>query len=111
VLARTGERFGQLPSRLVGIKDPAIALDFDIAATVRLAEADTDATKGTTRTESKDFRLPDGRMLSELSSDEVKNFDLSSLSKTMGHATVKDGRLVDYFDEHGIQVERIGWRG
>ncbi len=37
-LAATGERFGMRPSALLGISDPVLSLNFDVAAAARLAE-------------------------------------------------------------------------
>ncbi len=38
VVALTGHKFGQRPSRLLGVDDEALALDFDVAATLKLQE-------------------------------------------------------------------------
>ena len=35
----TAEKFGCRPSRLVGLRDPVLALDFDLAAAARLLAA------------------------------------------------------------------------
>jgi hypothetical protein len=38
VVALTGHKFGQRPSSLLGVDDEALALDFDMAATLKLQE-------------------------------------------------------------------------
>jgi hypothetical protein len=38
VVALTGHKFGQRPSSLLGVDDEATALDFDMAATLKLQE-------------------------------------------------------------------------
>jgi hypothetical protein len=37
-IVATAKAFGQRPSELVGIEDPVVALNFDMAAVVRLNE-------------------------------------------------------------------------
>ena len=36
----TAEKFGCRPSRLIGLRDPVLALDFDLAAAARLLGAE-----------------------------------------------------------------------
>lgn len=43
LLAITAERFGSRPSRLVGLDDAVLALDFDLAAAARLLERERNA--------------------------------------------------------------------
>jgi hypothetical protein len=38
LLAMAAERFGSRPSRLAGLDDPVLALDFDLAAAARLLQ-------------------------------------------------------------------------
>ncbi len=40
LVAITAERFACRPSSLVGLRDPVLALDFDLAAAARLLERD-----------------------------------------------------------------------
>jgi hypothetical protein len=40
LLAITAQRFGSRPSHLAGLRDPVLALDFDLAAAARLLEAE-----------------------------------------------------------------------
>ena len=43
LLAMAGQRFGCRPSKMVAIRDPATALDFDLAAAARLIIAERGA--------------------------------------------------------------------
>lgn len=38
MVALTGHKFGHRPSQLLGVSDEALALDFDMAATLKLQE-------------------------------------------------------------------------
>jgi hypothetical protein len=40
LLAMAAEKFGCRPSRMVGLSDPVLALDFDLAAAARLLGAE-----------------------------------------------------------------------
>jgi hypothetical protein len=40
LLAMAAEKFGCRPSRMVGLRDPVLALDFDLAAAARLLGAE-----------------------------------------------------------------------
>ena len=40
LLAMAAEKFGCRPSRMVGLPDPVLALDFDLAAAARLLSAE-----------------------------------------------------------------------
>jgi hypothetical protein len=40
LLAIAAEKFGCRPSRMVGLRDPVLALDFDLAAAARLLGAE-----------------------------------------------------------------------
>jgi hypothetical protein len=40
LLAITAEKFGSRPSSMVGLHDPVLALDFDLAAAAKLLEAE-----------------------------------------------------------------------
>jgi hypothetical protein len=40
LLAMSAARFGARPSKMVGLRDPVLALDFDLAATARLLAAE-----------------------------------------------------------------------
>jgi hypothetical protein len=43
LVAITAERFASRPSRLVGLDDPVLALDFDLAAAARLLERERES--------------------------------------------------------------------
>jgi hypothetical protein len=43
LLAMTAEKFGCRPSQMAGLRDPVVALDFDLAAAARLLERDRQA--------------------------------------------------------------------
>lgn len=40
LLAIAAQKFGCRPSRMVGLRDPVLALDFDLAAAAKLLEAE-----------------------------------------------------------------------
>ena len=40
LMALAAAKFGARPSQLVGLRDPVLALDFDLAAAARLLEAE-----------------------------------------------------------------------
>jgi hypothetical protein len=42
-LSLTGRNFGKRPSEILGIENEIVALDFDLACTLRLLEHDNDA--------------------------------------------------------------------
>ena len=48
LLAMAAERFGCRPSRMVGLSDPVLALDFDLAAAARLLGAERAAANALT---------------------------------------------------------------
>ncbi|MEJ2010132.1 MAG: hypothetical protein P8Z30_18585 [Acidobacteriota bacterium] len=48
LLAIAAEKFGCRPSRMVGLRDPVLALDFDLAAAARLLEAERAAADAVT---------------------------------------------------------------
>jgi len=48
LLAMAAEKFGCRPSRLVGLNDPVLALDFDLAAAARLLGAERAAANALT---------------------------------------------------------------
>ncbi|TAM79183.1 MAG: hypothetical protein EPN47_19435 [Acidobacteria bacterium] len=48
LLAMAAEKFGCRPSRMVGLRDPVLALDFDLAATARLLGAERAAANALT---------------------------------------------------------------
>jgi len=43
LVSLAAEKFGARPSQLVGLRDPVLALDFDLAAAARLLEAERSA--------------------------------------------------------------------
>ena len=48
LLAIAAEKFGCRPSRMVGLNDPLLALDFDLAAAAKLLEAERAAANAVT---------------------------------------------------------------
>ncbi len=48
LVAVAAEKFGCRPSRLVGLNDPVLALDFDLAAAAKLLEAERAAANALT---------------------------------------------------------------
>ncbi|MGA8185884.1 MAG: hypothetical protein WB819_19825 [Terriglobia bacterium] len=48
LLAMAAEKFGCRPSRMVGLPDPVLALDFDLAAAARLLSAERAAASALT---------------------------------------------------------------
>ena len=44
----TAEKFGCRPSQMVGLRDPVLALDFDLAAAARLLDAERAAARAMT---------------------------------------------------------------
>lgn len=48
LLAMAAEKFGCRPSRMVGLNDPVLALDFDLAAAARLLGAERAAANALT---------------------------------------------------------------
>ncbi len=48
LLAMAAEKFGCRPSRMVGLPDPVLALDFDLAAAARLLSAERAAANALT---------------------------------------------------------------
>ena len=48
LLAMAAEKFGCRPSRMVGLSDPVLALDFDLAAAARLLGAERAAANALT---------------------------------------------------------------
>jgi len=48
LLAMAAEKFGCRPSRMVGLSDPVLALDFDLAAAARLLSAERAAANALT---------------------------------------------------------------
>ncbi|HXH49723.1 MAG TPA: hypothetical protein VNM47_10275 [Terriglobia bacterium] len=48
LLAMAAEKFGCRPSRMVGLRDPVLALDFDLAAAARLLGAERAAANALT---------------------------------------------------------------
>ena len=58
LLAMTAEKFGCRPSQMVGLRDPVLALDFDLAAAARLLGAERAAANAL----AEDFEeAPQGR--------------------------------------------------
>jgi hypothetical protein len=58
LLAMAAEKFGCRPSRMVGLRDPVLALDFDLAAAARLLGAERAAANALTETMEE---APQGR--------------------------------------------------
>lgn len=58
LLAMAAEKFACRPSRLVGLGDPVLALDFDLAATARLLAAERAAAAGADRAADLDASGP-----------------------------------------------------
>lgn len=56
MIAQAGEKFGCRPSALAGIDDPVMALDFDLAALVRLTKDEIAMTERAL--ESEGVQLP-----------------------------------------------------
>lgn len=52
----TAEKFGCRPSQMIGLRDPVLALDFDLAAAARLL--DTQRAAAATMTEGFDGNAP-----------------------------------------------------
>ncbi|HEV2248716.1 MAG TPA: hypothetical protein VGW37_18895 [Terriglobia bacterium] len=48
LVAMAAEKFGCRPSRLVGLNDPVLALDFDLAAAAKLLDAERAAANALT---------------------------------------------------------------
>jgi len=48
LLAMAAEKFGCRPSRMVGLRDPVLALDFDLAAAAKLLAAERAAVTAVT---------------------------------------------------------------
>lgn len=48
LLAMAAEKFGCRPSRMIGLRDPVLALDFDLAAAARLLGAERAAANALT---------------------------------------------------------------
>ena len=48
LLAMAAEKFGCRPSQMVGLRDPVLALDFDLAAAARLMDSERAAARSLT---------------------------------------------------------------
>jgi hypothetical protein len=48
LLAMAAEKFGCRPSRMVGLRDPVLALDFDLAAAAKLLDVERAAANAMT---------------------------------------------------------------
>ena len=48
LLAMAAEKFGCRPSQMVGLRDPVLALDFDLAAAARLMDSERAAAQAMT---------------------------------------------------------------
>lgn len=92
----------------MGIKCPTVALDFDMAAAlcIKHNKQPSDIAQlfagflGVDLGGEKEPKVK-GKSINQYSEEELTEL---LRPKVMGRAKVKDGRLVDYFDEHGIAV-------
>lgn len=104
------------PSQVIYLFDEPWATAYDKAVSMKLWAFENDLENKRTEaivktmvnlwSTGEEEREPtlQGRKIETFSEEELAKI---AKPKVMGQAKVKDGKLVDYFDEHGIEVSRI----